>query len=181
MFLLAAGVAVVVAILAAAAQGPIGGPQKLTRDEEEQIVRAHNQWRAKVGLLPLRWGAELASRAQNRAESLAAHGCAVEHGLLPRDIGENIFRVQPLRAAGRPDAMAGIAPSQVVDTWGSESADYSYARNTCMADRQCGHYTQIVWQSTEEVGCGRAICRSLGQVWVCNYRPAGNLEGHRPY
>lgn len=26
------------------------------------------------------------------------------------------------------------------------------------------------------VGCGMAVCPTLGQVWVCNYRPRGNVR-----
>ena len=65
--------------------------------------------------------------------------------------------------------------------WGVEGADYDPALGTCVPDRQCGHYTQIVWAATEDVGCGTSVCPSLGQVWVCNYQPAGNVEGQRPY
>ena len=43
-----------------------------------------------------------------------------------------------------------------------------------------GHYTQIVWRSTVEVGC--AVARSgLHEVWVCRYSPPGNVVGQRPY
>jgi pathogenesis-related protein 1 len=64
----------------------------------------------------------------------------------------------------------------VVEAWAAESADYSPDTGTCAPTRQCLHYTQIVWPATEEVGCGMAVCPALGQVWVCNYRPAGNIR-----
>jgi PadR family transcriptional regulator len=44
----------------------------------------------------------------------------------------------------------------------------------------CGHYTQIVWSNTREVGCGVAR-DSNREVWVCNYNPPGNWIGERPY
>ena len=40
-----------------------------------------------------------------------------------------------------------------------------------------GHFTQIVWKSTTQIGCGRATCNINGQMgthWVCRYAPAGN-------
>ena len=51
-----------------------------------------------------------------------------------------------------------------------------------------GHYTQLVWAHTEEVGCGLVYYRSncLGQyqedkyfqtLVVCNYAIAGNFRG----
>jgi hypothetical protein len=43
-----------------------------------------------------------------------------------------------------------------------------------------GHYTQIVWRETKEVGC--AIDSAKGQdVLVCRYFPAGNVQGQKPY
>jgi len=44
----------------------------------------------------------------------------------------------------------------------------------------CGHYTQIVWRDTKQVGCGVAR-DNRREIWVCNYDPPGNWVGHRPY
>ena len=76
----------------------------------------------------------------------------------------------------RKDQVVGVTATQVVDRWGAESADYSRVYDTCASNRQCGHYTQIVWTTTREVGCGMSVCPTLGQVWVCNYRPSGNIR-----
>ena len=48
-----------------------------------------------------------------------------------------------------------------------------------------GHFTQIVWKNTKEVGCATVKCDSLansgGSVrpyfTVCNYSPPGNYGG----
>ena len=45
-----------------------------------------------------------------------------------------------------------------------------------------GHFTQVVWAGTQEVGCASVMCPSgtvLGlPTWylVCNYRPAGKFH-----
>ena len=140
------------------------------------MVNAHNAWRTRAGVLPLRWAADLAAQAQNRALQLARQGCLLEHGLLPDDVGENLYRASALHRDYGGDALYIVSPTQVVDAWGAESADYSPASGSCAPNRQCGHYTQIVWPSTEEVGCGMAVCPSFGQVWVCRYRPRGNVR-----
>ncbi|CAM0512275.1 unnamed protein product [Fasciola hepatica] len=46
--------------------------------------------------------------------------------------------------------------------------------------------TKIVWAKSEAKGCGYQNCEnipdvSLTIIIVCNYGPAGNLEGERPY
>jgi hypothetical protein len=75
--------------------------------------------------------------------------------------------------------MGGRAlPSDVVGDWASETRDYSYPTNTCAG--VCGHYTQLIWSDTREVGC--AVARDPArEVWVCNYDPPGNWVGERPY
>ena len=140
------------------------------------MVRAHNAWRKRAGVLFVRWAADLAAQAQNRALQLARQDCALEHGLLPDDVGENLYRASALHRDFGGDALYVVSPAQVVDAWGAESADYSASTGSCAPNRQCGHYTQIVWPSTEEVGCGMAVCPSLAQVWVCRYRPRGNIR-----
>ena len=68
--------------------------------------------------------------------------------------------------------------AEVVGYWAAEARDYSYRANTCRG--MCGHYTQLVWNDTREVGC--AVASEPGrEVWVCNYDPPGNWVGERPY
>ena len=184
---LAAGVAaasgIAVLLVSASALTPQGtipplppprGP--VTSAEAVEIVLAHNAWRARAGVLPLRWAADLAAQAQNRALQLARQDCRLEHGRLPDDVGENLFRASALESESGSRAYYVVSPTRVVDVWGTESTDYSPSTGSCAPGRQCGHYTQIVWPSTEEVGCGMAVCPSLGQVWVCRYRPRGNIR-----
>ena len=153
-----------------AARGPV------TSAEAVEMVKAHNAWRTRAGVLSIRWAADLAAQAQNRALQLARQDCAFEHGDLPDDVGENLYRASALLKEGGGREFLVVSPSNVVDAWGAESDDYSSVTGSCAPGRQCGHYTQVVWPSTEEVGCGMAVCPSLGQVWVCRYRPRGNIR-----
>lgn len=48
-----------------------------------------------------------------------------------------------------------------------------------------GHFSQIVWKGTQQVGCATVMCSKLGNVdgsslpfTVCNYHPSGNVEAH---
>ncbi len=39
-----------------------------------------------------------------------------------------------------------------------------------------GHYTQLIWPRTQEVGC--AVAKgAVNDVLVCRYSPAGNIVG----
>jgi hypothetical protein len=43
-----------------------------------------------------------------------------------------------------------------------------------------GHYTQMVWRETREVGIGMAQSKH-GLYVVARYSPAGNIVGEKPY
>ena len=91
---------------------------------------------------------------------------------------------QPASAVRWSDGRVEIArvmPSKVVDSWGGEKGFYDHTSNRCRAGKVCGHYTQVVWRDSTEVGCGMAVCANASQVWVCNYRPPGNYVGQKPY
>jgi uncharacterized protein YkwD len=92
------------------------------------------------------------------------------------------------------NAFAGTGtstPEEVVASWVGEDAYYDYASNTCEAGQQCGHYTQVVWRDSVQIGCGMTNCtenspftsdgKGAWQLWVCNYNPAGNYVGQQPY
>lgn len=133
------------------------------------ITAAHNRVRADVEPVPdvplpaLSWSSALASTAQDWADN-----CDFAHSG-QGGVGENIF----MGTTGYYDYQ------DVVDSWASEVEDYNYGDNSCSA--VCGHYTQIVWRDTLEVGCGRAECSSGMDLWVCQYSPPGNWVGEKPY
>jgi pathogenesis-related protein 1 len=130
------------------------------------MVTAHNYWRSQVGQPPLRWSQTLGNHAQDWADTLAERG-ALEHQLKDH-YGENLA----LFRGRSPD------PREVVEYWASEQHHYDERSNICRGE--CRHYTQIVWGTTKEVGCGQAE-RNGTTYWVCNYLPAGNAHGVRPY
>jgi len=133
-------------------------------------IEAHNVWRQQVGVPNLTWSSEAATMAQGWANKLKERDCALEHNPDNDDFGENVYWSSGMSPT----------PKDVVDAWGNEKSDYNYATNSCDSGKMCGHYTQIVWRDTTEVGCGKAICGSE-QVWVCNYNPPGNWIGEKPY
>jgi hypothetical protein len=42
------------------------------------------------------------------------------------------------------------------------------------------HYTQLVWRTTTEIGCGMAT-NSVNDFLVCRFVPMGNIFGQAPY
>jgi hypothetical protein len=55
---------------------------------------------------------------------------------------------------------------------------YSYQQPG--SSEQTGHFTQLVWNATQTVGCGAAQCDTneiKGWYLVCEYDPPGNVIG----
>jgi uncharacterized protein YkwD len=152
----------ILAVVAAISTGLPAAPPPLARD----MLAAHNAVRRQVGVPPLSWSDRLAAAAQEWANVLLKR---MEFRRNPRTrYGENLWEIVGDKGT----------PKEVVDDWASEAKDYRYSSNTCHGI--CGHYTQIVWRNTRQVGC--AVARGGGrEVWVCEYDPPGNYVGQRPY
>jgi len=133
------------------------------------IVAAHNHWRTRVNVPALTWSPMLANVAQQWANQLQSRGCPMQHSH-NNNYGENLAAFSNMNAS----------PQMVAGMWADERVDYNHNNNSCRAGKQCGHYTQMVWRETKELGCGVAACGNQ-QVWVCNYAPAGNYIGQSPY
>ncbi|HZW24291.1 MAG TPA: CAP domain-containing protein [Gallionella sp.] len=148
------------------------------------FVVAHNKWRAEVGVKEkLNYSPTLAASAQAWADNLKrTNHCRMRHSKPRGQYGENLYWASATTWSDGRLELQNVTPGKVVDSWGGEKADYDYAANYCPPGKMCGHYTQMVWRTTTAVGCARAICEdTLEQVWVCQYQPAGNRVGNKPY
>lgn len=147
------------------------------------ILAAHNKWRAEVGVEKLSYSAELEASAQAWASTLRnSHHCRMQHSDPAGSYGENLYWASPVIWSDGRRELQVIESDVPVDSWGKEKADFDYSSNKCKPGKVCGHYTQVVWRDTQKVGCAFAICDdSKEQVWVCQYQPAGNWVGEKPY
>lgn len=152
-----------------------------TAAEQTEMITAHNKWRNEVSVPAIKWSATLADTAQVYANKLkTSQACKMVHSGAA-GLGENLFWASALKYSDGTVKVQTVTPTKGTDAWGSEKLDYTYSTNTCAAGKVCGHYTQLVWKSTTEVGCGKAVCADNSQIWVCNYTPAGNYVGQKPY
>jgi hypothetical protein len=116
---------------------------------------------------PLVWDDAVATVAQDWADQIAASGDFAHRP--DNGFGENIW-------AG---TTGFFLPTDSVNSWGSEVADYDFATNTCAAGKVCGHFTQLVWARSTQLGCGKAAGGG-NDYYVCNYNPPGNVTGETP-
>lgn len=146
------------------------------------VLQAHNGVRLKHGLKPLKWSDKLARYSQQWAEHLGkGRHCQIRHRTGNPPFGENLYRSSSLQWDNGKTEVVAINIKQVVKSWTDEERWFDLKRNRCQPGKKCGHYTQIVWHNTTEVGCAMKVCPDDSQTWVCSYNPKGNYIGVRPY
>ncbi|MXP25212.1 SCP-like extracellular [Altererythrobacter indicus] len=140
---------------------------------KKDLLSGHNNERKRVGLPPLLWSDRLAFDAYQWAQQLAADGQLRHSSSRQRgNAGENLW-------AG---TIGYYRMSDAMDAFLSERSDFKsgvfpdVSRSGNWQD--VGHYTQIIWPETKEVGCALARGRSFDFL-VCRYWPAGNIVGER--
>ena len=129
----------------------------------DQWIAAHNKVRAKHCAPPLTWSKKLADVAQKWANTLKAKGCVFGHSGNPK-YGENL-------GAG---SIGALDPESTVAMWYDEVNIYHFPEGGF--SMQTGHFTQLVWTDTRQVGCGHVQCKG-NDIYVCNYDPPGNYDG----
>lgn len=144
-----------------------GGGEK---SAERIWLAAHNSERAAFGARPLAWNEALEAEARQWADRLAREG-VLRHSRR-RDTGENLW----MGSAGHHEPAQMVRAFTAEKRWFSPGTFPNVSRTGNWAD--VGHYTQIVWQDTREVGCAQAR-GSRFDVFVCRYWPAGNVMGER--
>ncbi len=140
-----------------------------------RALRVHNDERRRLGLPPLKWNVNLEQEAGEWARDLSRRG-VLQHadGRNRNGTGENLW----MGTAGHwpVERMVGMFIDERAHFRAADFPNISRTGN--WAD--VGHYSQIVWRDTKEVGC--AVVTSRGNdVLVCRYWPAGNVWGERPY
>lgn len=69
-----------------------------------------------------------------------------------------------------------FSAKDVVTYWYDEISMYDYSKP--YYDYRTAHFTQIVWNETQYVGCGWAHDPQIeGLFVVCNYWKQGNMQG----
>ncbi|KAJ8346421.1 hypothetical protein SKAU_G00278220 [Synaphobranchus kaupii] len=129
---------------------------------EKEFVDMHNAYRRKHGAPPLRLSRDLCKSAQSWAEHLLSIK-TLKHSNTSN--GENLYYAWS-------SAQKSLTGKEAVEQWYSEIKDYNFSKSGFQS--KTGHFTQVVWMSSEEVGVGLATDGNTVFV-VGQYNPAGNI------
>jgi uncharacterized protein YkwD len=120
--------------------------------DKETYLRFHNLKRCWHQVGNVTWNEPLAAKAKAHAER-----CVFAHDATA-NAGENL-------------AMGYSSDIQAMDAWYMEVTSYRGDWSP-----QTGHFSQMVWKGTTEIGCAATQCPS-GRFLVCRYLPQGNVIG----
>lgn len=81
------------------------------------------------------------------------------------DCGENLYM-----------STAPSSWSDAIQAWYDEVKDFKYGVGATTEGAVIGHYTQVVWYKSYQIGCAVAYCpkSTYKYFYVCQYCPAGN-------
>lgn len=135
---------------------------------ELDCLKAHNEYRARHGVPALRLSKKLCRHAEEWAKILSSRGILLHRN--NSSYGENIFC--SWSSNSNNNHVGGREP---VDNWYHEMSQHVFHKEPTTL--KTGHFTQVVWRESRELGVGMAKNRS-GEVFiVANYDPPGNFIG----
>ncbi|CAH1113368.1 unnamed protein product [Psylliodes chrysocephalus] len=166
----------------------------LTNEDIRNIVDQHNSLRNKVAtgrqtsqpsasnMNALNYNRELAYIAQ-----CLTNKCKFAHDKCRKTakyswVGQNLF-IKWFQ--GTPGNKKDVIRS-AIDSFYNEVKDFnpSWINSYNNHGKMVGHYSQLVWANTKEVGCSLTYYIDKGQntyLMACNYGPGGNFIGQSVY
>ncbi|XP_070562271.1 uncharacterized protein [Ptychodera flava] len=128
----------------------------------DQLREAHNYFRCLHGVPPLTDGSQQLTNAGQKVANDNAFKGKLKHSSYP--YGENL-------AVSRLSSLDSASGYGFVKMWHDEIQSYNFTNPKF--NSAIGHFTQVVWASSQNLGCG--VAQMSGKVYVaCEYDPPGN-------
>ena len=156
-------------------------------DNESAALEAHNLERMSLGIEPLKWSNNLTIEAKKYADYLAANDLFNHSKYEERQgQGENLYTTQyyVINEGGAKyffEETNYLSDASIA--WLDEKKNFKYAKIGSKKNNfyLTGHYTQMIWSKSTEVGMAFSKSKSGNVYVVARYYPSGNWEGEYPY
>jgi len=164
---------------------------------KDLILQKHNELRSKVAsgneagqpaatnMRRLVWNDELEAVAQRWADQCTFGHDSSRNKVDGTYVGQNAYISMSSQTTTQQAIMSGM--DAAAQAWYDEVTDPGF--NSANIDPYVfssgtGHYTQVVWAETTELGCGWSYYKEGGwqrSLVVCNYAKGGNMQGGTMY
>jgi len=174
--------------------------KEFTAAGKKLILDKHNELRRKVArgeekdakaqpkasnMREMVWNDELAAIAQRWADQCTFGHDKNRKKLDGTYVGQNAYMSSSSRESDLDAIMAKM--DKAATAWYSEVSEYNFDPADIKPFKfgyQTGHYTQVVWAESEELGCGQVMFKDgswYKNIVVCNYAKGGNMMGGSMY
>ncbi|XP_044025940.1 cysteine-rich venom protein TEL1-like isoform X2 [Siniperca chuatsi] len=149
----------------------LAGTILASSSDQSEIVNKHNALRRDVqptasNMLKMSWNNEAAASAQRWANT-----CSMKHSpdnsrkISTGDCGENLYKSSYKNTW-----------CKVIQSWYDEVKDWRYGVGAINGG-VIGHYTQVVWYRSNQIGCAMAYCPNseYEYFYICHYCPPSYL------
>merc|ERR1719369_1129517 len=168
-----------------------------TEAGKKKIVDKHNELRRRVAkgeepnqpkasnMREMVWNNELAAIAQRWADQCTFGHDKNRKKLDGTSVGQNAYMSGTTRKKDLATIMGKMDKPTLA--WYNEVSEYSFDPANIKPftfGYDTGHYTQVVWAESEELGCGQVMYTDdpwYRNLVVCNYGPGGNMQGAAMY
>lgn len=169
--------------------------RELSESAKAAILDKHNELRRKVAkgeewgqpaaanMKKMYWNTELETVAQRWADQ-----CDFGHDDERckddgTSVGQNVFWSANSERKSERDVMSSLIDA--AQGWYDEVTDPGYSfSDPWQSNYGTGHYTQLVWAESDELGCGMVYYEGGSMyetIVVCNYAVHGNFKGRSMY
>ncbi|NWH21295.1 CRIS2 protein, partial [Grus americana] len=139
-------------------------------NQQKLIVDKHNTLRRGVkpsasNMMKMEWCPLAAKNAKNWANKCTLRHSPANMRRTTEQCGENLFM-----------SSAPLSWSYVIQAWYNEEKDFQYGTGAKTQGGVVGHYTQLIWYNSYQIGCAVAYCprSQFSYFYVCQYCPPGN-------
>ncbi|XP_008551327.1 uncharacterized protein LOC103573858 [Microplitis demolitor] len=131
----------------------------------------HNVYRQRHNARPLTMAPKLCEYAQTWANHLAHTNTFYYRN--DREVGQNLY----CRPGG--PVSGDVGGQDVSSYWYSGVKHYNFFKESDIlhTNVNTGHFTQLIWSSSQYFGVGKARSRSGKIIVVATYKPVGNVSG----
>ncbi len=153
----------------------LGGKKIILADSNIENIRKniliqHNYYRKRHQVDDLIRNSEIEAIAQAYSDKLASTSGTGHSGnkYNGASLGENLYYCWG-------SYQMTVTGGEATDAWYNEVSLYDF--NNPGYVKGVGHFTQLVWKGSKQLGCG-ATCANNYCAVTCNYFPAGNVLGY---